>query len=130
MAELVSSLSDRSLSVSEKLKVACYLWRHGELLVVEKNAFLLQWACQELTRAYNKKSKSPAPLDVTASKLWCFLAGLLQAMEEQQCVEDSSLSLNKHLFQVSCENSCLTLLTCVYTCTGYGRGLLLSSCLY
>lgn len=98
MAELLSSLHDRSLPLSDKLKVACYLWRHDQFSGSDKNAFLLQWACQELCQAYSKKLKRPVPL-ATASKLWALLGRLLKAVAEDGSVTDLP-SLNKHLFQV------------------------------
>lgn len=112
MTEVLSSLNDRSLPLSDKLKVACYLWGHDELLASGKNTFLLQWACQELCQAYSKKAKRSVPL-ATAGKLWAFLGRLLKAVVEDGRVKDLP-SLNKHLFQViiSCN--------CSYIVRGWG----------
>lgn len=95
MAELLSSLHDRSLLLSDRVKVASYLWRQNELLA---NGFLLNWSCQELCLAYSKKNKSPPP-HVTTGNLWALLGVIVKAV-----VEDGSVmalpALNSYLFQV------------------------------
>lgn len=96
MAELVSALSDLSLPVLGRLKVACYLWVRN---AAGKHALLFEWACQELCMAYNRKNKAPPP-HVTCSQMWGFLCTVLKGMVADGVLHDLS-PLNTHLFQVN-----------------------------
>ena len=96
--ELVNSLSDYSLSLEDRLKVSCYLWRQDHVLASQRNHFLLEWACQEVCRAYNKKIKRSPPL-AAIGKLWAFLGRLLKILVAEDSVQELP-SLNQHLFQV------------------------------
>lgn len=98
MAELLSSLHDRSLLLSDRVKVASYLWRQNELLAAEENGFLLNWSCQELCLAYSKKNKSPPP-HVTTGNLWALLGVIVKAVVEDGLVM-ALPALNSYLFQV------------------------------
>lgn len=97
MSELVAALEDPSLPLLGRLKVACYLWQQDEML---SSDLLLEWVCNELCQAYNRKSKTTPP-PLTCSKLWQFLCVVLEAVVETDSVQDLDLSpLNTHLFQV------------------------------
>lgn len=96
MAGVLGPLQDRSLSLSDRLEVACCLWGHDER---RKGVILLEWACQELCQAYNKKVKRPPP-PATLAKLWKFLGNVLKSLAQDGSPRDFP-SLNKYLFQVN-----------------------------
>ena len=58
MTELLKALRDHSLTAEERLKVACFVWRKGDLRVGSKHSVLVKWVCEELCTAYNKKTRS------------------------------------------------------------------------
>lgn len=99
MAEFVSALTDPSLPLLGKIKVAKYLWEERDLFPLERNSLMLKWACQELCTAYNKKTKSP-PSHVTRSQLWGSLSTVLEAVTKEGEVSLDLAPLSVHLFQV------------------------------
>ena len=129
----LSSLHDASISVEERLKLACTIARNGSPhLRRRKVAFLVKWACQELCNVYGKKrrqevtdieytrsekiphiSRNLPPIAV-CSQLWAYLATMLESeglireresgsVQEPECQRGAHISV--HLIQVRILNN-------------------------
>ena len=99
MNELVRALRERSLSVQERLKVACHLWKQRNELLPGKHTILLKWTTEELCNAYNKRSRSPPVSREVCSQLWQLLAVEISSLLAQgQDIDEAAASL--YLFQV------------------------------
>lgn len=104
MSNLLRGLYERkSVPLSGRLKVACYLWKDNDSLsVLGKRSFVLTWVCQELCLIYDKRTKpSSFPDTSLVYKLWKFLHTVLDAIGKEDEKDFTDLSpINVHLLQV------------------------------
>ena len=102
MSDLIKGLSDLKLTLEERLKVACYLWKTPRSLSSSgKKYLLLRWTCQELCGAFDKRSKSSSSRDPSLVCKLCKFFHLVLAAVGEECEEDTDLSsVNLHLLQV------------------------------
>lgn len=95
MEELQQALTDRSLSIIDKLKVACYIWKN-----TGDTRNMLRWSCDQISSIYKKKSSSNEECIV---QLFKFLSVLLKTYTSvgKWCPDDSVFTV--HLFEVKWE---------------------------
>jgi len=92
MDELSKALYDKSLSVLDQLKVACYLVKSPS-----NHGVILKWVCGVISSPDKRKSASEQK--EMSYSLYQLLSVLLRAVSSEQWTPDDSV-FNVHFFEV------------------------------